>query len=73
MERISAQELKLQEAAFEFIQSQASFIRSLKVLYENFIQMPEFSDPESSSCVLSKHEHDVLFSDIIRVKEVGEK
>ncbi|KAG8181465.1 hypothetical protein JTE90_017526 [Oedothorax gibbosus] len=73
LERISAQELKLQEAIFEFIQSQASYIRSLKVLYENFIRTSEFSDFESSSCVLSKHEHDVLFSDIIRVKENSER
>ncbi|XP_054720344.1 rho guanine nucleotide exchange factor 26-like isoform X2 [Uloborus diversus] len=72
LERISAQELKLQEATFEFIQSQASYIRSLKVLFENFIKTPEFSGIESSTCVLSKHEHDVLFSDIIRVKEVSE-
>ncbi|KAF8793452.1 uncharacterized protein LOC129968597 [Argiope bruennichi] len=73
LERISAQELKLQEAIFDFIQSQASFIRSLKVLFENFIRTPEFSDFESSSCVLSKHEHDVLFSDIVRVMEVSKR
>ncbi|GIY09364.1 rho guanine nucleotide exchange factor 16 [Caerostris extrusa] len=71
LERISAQELKLQEAIFDFIQSQASYIRSLKVLYENFIKIPEFSDFESSSCVLSKHEHDVLFSDIVQIKAVS--
>lgn len=70
--RISAQELKLQEAVFELIQSQASYVRSLKVLYEHFILSPEFSEAQSSRCVLSKHEHDVLFSDIVRVKEVSE-
>ncbi|CAL1296470.1 unnamed protein product [Larinioides sclopetarius] len=73
LERISAQELKLQEAIFDFIQSQASYIRSLKVLFENFIRTPEFSDFESPSCVLSKHEHDVLFSDIVRVMEVSKR
>nr|XP_042909467.1 uncharacterized protein LOC107442238 [Parasteatoda tepidariorum] len=67
LERISAQELKLQEGIFEFIQSQASYVRSLKVLYENFIQAPEFSS------VLSKHEQDVLFSDIIHLKEVSDR
>ncbi|GFS29640.1 rho guanine nucleotide exchange factor 26 [Nephila pilipes] len=73
LERISAQELKLQEAIFEFIQSQASYMRSLRVLHENFIRTPEFSDFESSSCVLSKHEHDVLFSDIMGIKEVTKR
>ncbi|GFQ75467.1 ephexin-1 [Trichonephila clavata] len=73
LERISAQELKLQEAIFEFIQSQASYMRSLRVLHEHFIRTPEFSDFESSSCVLSKHEHDVLFSDIIGIKEVTKR
>lgn len=72
-ETISPQQRKLQEAMFELITSEASYLRSLNVLTTHFIQSREFSgDSSSAEPVLSRLERHALFSDIVPVRECSE-
>lgn len=73
-ETISPQQRKLQEAMFELITSEASYLRSLNVLTTHFIQSREFcGDPTSGmEPVLSRLERHTLFSDILPVRECSE-
>ncbi|XP_076357268.1 uncharacterized protein LOC143250508 isoform X2 [Tachypleus tridentatus] len=68
---ISVQELKLQEAMFEIITSEASYLRSLDILVEHFMMCPELMS--STDCVLDRMEREYLFSDILPVKNVSQK
>ena len=87
-ERITPQQRKLQEAMFEMITSEASYLRSLNVLTTHFIQSREFSggdlpspsaptaanptDAVTPPIVLSRLERHTLFSDILPVRECSE-
>ena len=63
-ERIEPQERKLQEAMFELVTSEASYLRSLNVLTTHFMQSSEFQ--------LSRLEWHTIFSDIVPVRECSE-
>lgn len=52
---------KVQEAMFEVITSEASYLKSLEVLVSHFLSCPAFS----SESVISKREKNILFSDIL--------
>ena len=73
-ESITPQERKLQEAMFELITSEASYLRSLNVLTTHFIGSREFcGDPAAGiEPVLSRLERHTLFSDILPVRECSE-
>jgi neuronal guanine nucleotide exchange factor len=62
---MSVQEKKLQEAIFEVITSEASYLKSLNILVRHFMQCPKFSDDSHPDCVLTRRDRDVLFSDIL--------
>jgi hypothetical protein len=58
---ISPHQKKLQEAKFEIITSEASYINSLNVLEKHFISSLETCDES----VLSKNDRRILFSNLI--------
>ncbi|XP_014668301.1 PREDICTED: uncharacterized protein LOC106809650 [Priapulus caudatus] len=69
---ISDKELKLQESMFEVIASEASYLRSLNILINNFLLAPEF-ELKSASCVVTSSDKHHLFSNIVAVRDVSEK
>lgn len=73
IETIPPVQRKLQEAMFELITSEASYLRSLNVLTTHFIQSQEFSgDSSTAEPLLSRLERHTLFSDIVPVRECSE-
>ena len=62
---MTTQEKKMQEAMFEMITSEASYLKSLNVLVSHFVQCPEFSKDDGEDAVLSRRERHILFSDIL--------
>ncbi|XP_071514753.1 uncharacterized protein Exn isoform X2 [Panulirus ornatus] len=72
LSQTSSQERKIQEAMFEMITSEASYLKSLNVLVTHFVQCPEFTIDEGEDAVLSRRERHILFSDILPVKRCSE-
>ncbi|XP_072100838.1 rho guanine nucleotide exchange factor 19 [Mobula birostris] len=64
---LTAQEHKLQEAMFEVITSEASYLRSLTVAVNHFSKCPELLN------VLTPTERHTLFSNMPEVKEASER
>ncbi|KAK6478015.1 rho guanine nucleotide exchange factor 15 [Huso huso] len=60
-------ECKFQESMFEVLTSEASYLRSLNVLTDHFLDSRELSD------TIIIRERKILFSNITRVKEVSER
>ncbi|XP_078337399.1 uncharacterized protein LOC111137825 isoform X4 [Crassostrea virginica] len=70
--KVSPQERKIQEAMFEIITSEASYLKSLNVLVDVFLMSPEFSSEHSDRCVITRAERHVLFSNIGAVRDTSE-
>ncbi|XP_049860841.1 rho guanine nucleotide exchange factor 26-like isoform X3 [Schistocerca gregaria] len=66
---LSSQQKRLQEAKFEIITSEASYMNSLNVLEKHFMSSPELCDES----VLSKNDRRVLFGNVMPVKNCSEK
>ncbi|CAG9759498.1 unnamed protein product [Ceutorhynchus assimilis] len=64
---LSAHQKKLQEAKFEILTSEASYLNSLNVLNNHFVQS------FSSNNILAKEERDVLFGHVEEVRTSSEK
>lgn len=62
-------EKRLQEAKFEILTSEASYLKSLNLLRSHFINHPAFRDVK----VLSSAERKTLFSNIIPVQECSDR
>ncbi|XP_054720957.1 ephexin-1-like [Uloborus diversus] len=71
LKSISSHERKIQEAMFEVITSEASYLKSLNFLMDHFVQCKEFSGNFSDKHVLDKRERHVLFSDVQPVRDVS--
>lgn len=67
LENLTAEQRKYQESMFEVIASERSYLRSLRVLIEHFM---ESSDLSNTLIVMDKK---TLFSNILRIKEVSER
>ena len=67
---ITPDQKKLQEAMFEVISSEASYLKSLNILISHFVQSSQFSGDTS---VLSKRDQRILFSEVIGVRSCSEK
>ena len=69
---LSDEEKKLQEAMFEVISSEATYLRSLDVLIDHFMDDPGMNPnlPEGRR-VLDKRQHHVIFSNVREVRDVG--
>uniref|UniRef100_A0A1I8AW79 DH domain-containing protein n=1 Tax=Steinernema glaseri TaxID=37863 RepID=A0A1I8AW79_9BILA len=64
---------KLQEAFFEVITSEASYLRSMNVLITHFMAAPELLGSKSTQSVISNSERKHLFSNILAVRDCSEK
>ena len=64
LKTISSEDKKLQEAMFEVISSEASYLKSLNILISHFVQSSKFS---AETSVLSKRDQRILFSEVILV------
>ena len=71
---ISADRKRLQEAMFEVVSSEASYLKSLNILIRHFVQSPKLMsystglDGHNNNGVITKRDARVLFSDIISVR-----
>jgi len=70
LKTISSEDKKLQEAMFEVISSEASYLKSLNILISHFVQSSKFS---AETSVLSKRDQRILFSDVILVRGCSER
>ncbi|XP_077171915.1 rho guanine nucleotide exchange factor 15 isoform X2 [Paroedura picta] len=64
---MSSEERKMQESLFEVVTSEASYLRSLTLLIEHFM------DSRDLAATILLREHRILFSNIRKVKEVSER
>ncbi|VDO95009.1 unnamed protein product [Soboliphyme baturini] len=64
---------KLQEAMFEVISSEASYLRSLNVLITHFMASPKLSGNVNLGSVIARQERKRLFSNILDVRDCSEK
>ena len=62
-------ERRLQEALFEIVSSEASYLKSLNVLVFHFANSQQFS---SGSSLLSSKDREVIFSNVLQVRELEE-
>lgn len=67
LESMSNDEKKMQESMFEVLTSEASYLRSMNVLTEHFLGCRDLQD------TLVIREKKILFSNILKVKEVSER
>lgn len=67
LEQLSPEQCKYQESMFEVLTSEASYLRSLRVLTEHFL---ENRDLEETMIIMDRK---VLFSNILRIREVSER
>lgn len=72
LDTISDSERKCQEAIFEVITSEASYLKSLNILMNTFLFSPQFSDKSDKSVLIRQERHE-LFSNIGAVRETSEK
>ncbi|XP_055611034.1 uncharacterized protein LOC129757763 [Uranotaenia lowii] len=66
---LTANEKRLQEAKFEILTSEASYLKSLNLLRSHFINHPAFRDVK----VLTSSERKTLFANIIPVQECSDR
>lgn len=64
---LTIQERKLQEAKFELVTSEASYVNSLSIVVDHFLNSPEIND------CLGAQERQWLFSKLPEVKEISER
>ncbi|KAL8176383.1 UNVERIFIED_CONTAM: hypothetical protein K2H54_033131, partial [Gekko kuhli] len=64
---MSSEERKMQESLFEVVTSEASYLRSLTLLIEHFMESRDLA------ATILLREHRILFSNIRKVKEVSER
>jgi len=70
LENISNAERKLQEAIFEIISSEASYLKSLNVLITHFANSPKFT---GDFAVLCPKDRMILFNEVYEVRVCSEK
>ncbi|XP_069120774.1 uncharacterized protein [Argopecten irradians] len=73
LDQLSSSERKIQEATFEIITSEATYLRSLNVLINTFLLSQEFSAEHSDRCVLTRQERHVIFSNIGSIRDTSER
>lgn len=63
---------KLQEAYFEVITSEASYLRSINILISHFMASPELQGPKKAISVVTNAERKCLFSNILAIRDCTE-
>lgn len=69
LDTLTTNEKKLQEAKFEILTSEASYLKSLNLLKTHFMNHPAFRD----STILSPASRKILFSNVIPVLECSDR
>ena len=64
LSQLDGGERRLQEALFEIVSSEASYLKSLNVLVFHFANSQQFS---SGSSLLSSKDREVIFSNVLQV------
>ncbi|KAL3076254.1 hypothetical protein niasHS_013525 [Heterodera schachtii] len=64
---------KLQEAYFEVITSEASYLRSLSFLISHFMSSPELLGSKSDRSIITTSERKHLFSNIVAIRDCSER
>ncbi|KAI3376398.1 hypothetical protein L3Q82_016879 [Scortum barcoo] len=67
LEQLTPEQCKYQESMFEVLTSEASYLRSLRVLTEHFLDSRELEE------TMIIRDRKTLFSNILRVREVSER
>ncbi|KAK5875858.1 hypothetical protein CesoFtcFv8_026896 [Champsocephalus esox] len=67
LEQLTPEQCKYQESMFEVLTSEASYLRSLRVLTEHFLDSRELEE------TMIIREKKTLFSNILRIREVSER
>ncbi|XP_029382484.1 rho guanine nucleotide exchange factor 15 [Echeneis naucrates] len=67
LEQLTAEQCKYQESMFEVLTSEASYLRSLRVLTEHFLDSRELQE------TIIIRDRKTLFSNILKVEEVSER
>lgn len=67
LESLSPQERRMQESLFEVVTSEASYLRSLRLLTDTFVLSQALRD------TLTPRDHHTLFSNVQRVQSVSER
>uniref|UniRef100_A0A8C6TE06 Si:dkey-38p12.3 n=1 Tax=Neogobius melanostomus TaxID=47308 RepID=A0A8C6TE06_9GOBI len=67
LEELSPEQCKYQESMFEVLTSETSYLRSLRVLTDHFMESRELEE------TLIIRDRKVLFSNILRIREVSER
>uniref|UniRef100_A0A1I8EBN9 Uncharacterized protein n=1 Tax=Wuchereria bancrofti TaxID=6293 RepID=A0A1I8EBN9_WUCBA len=73
LERLDEDMKKLQEAYFEVITSEASYLRSINILITHFMAAPEMLGSKRPSSTITNEERKQLFSNIFAVRDCSEK
>uniref|UniRef100_A0A914GX48 Rho guanine nucleotide exchange factor 26 n=1 Tax=Globodera rostochiensis TaxID=31243 RepID=A0A914GX48_GLORO len=73
LDKMDSGEKKLQEAYFEVITSEASYLRSLSFLISHFMCTPEMFGSKSKRSVISSSERKQLFSNIVAIRDCSER
>ncbi|XP_037334931.2 rho guanine nucleotide exchange factor 15 [Pungitius pungitius] len=67
LEKLTPEQCKYQESMFEVLTSEASYLRSLRVLIEHFMNSRELEE------TMIIRDRKTLFSNILRIREVSER
>ncbi|KAL6118567.1 arhgef15 [Pungitius sinensis] len=67
LEKLTPEQCKYQESMFEVLTSEASYLRSLRVLIEHFLNSRELEE------TMIIRDRKTLFSNILRIREVSER
>ncbi|XP_076321860.1 rho guanine nucleotide exchange factor 16-like isoform X2 [Tachypleus tridentatus] len=73
LETMTSQQIQQQEALFEIITSEVSYLRSLDILVEHFVNCPELTSQLSANRILEQAEREMLFSDILPVRTISQR
>ncbi|CAG9538273.1 unnamed protein product [Cercopithifilaria johnstoni] len=73
LEKLDEDTKKMQEAYFEVITSEASYLRSINILITHFMAAPEMLGSKRPSSVITNEERKQLFSNIFAVRDCSEK
>uniref|UniRef100_A0A0R3RHH5 DH domain-containing protein n=1 Tax=Elaeophora elaphi TaxID=1147741 RepID=A0A0R3RHH5_9BILA len=73
LESLDEDAKKLQEAYFEVITSEASYLRSINILITHFMAAPEMLGSKRPSSVITNEQRKQLFSNIFAVRDCSEK
>uniref|UniRef100_A0A915MYU5 DH domain-containing protein n=1 Tax=Meloidogyne javanica TaxID=6303 RepID=A0A915MYU5_MELJA len=72
LEQLNEDQRKLQEAYFEVITSEASYLRSISFLISHFMSAPELMGSKNTQSVITSSERKQLFSNILAIRDCSE-